>query len=521
MGPTDWRLSTNDWAGYATAQWQANKLVVLSLGLRWEREQKPPSLTALRNTELPLTEKLPALGNNWAPRLGLAVGTGEKHWPVLRLGYGIYYGRTENSTLETALTHTGSLNGDLSFFMRPTDDEQYHTGGAPPFPYVLAGVPGSVIKPSAVEFAGIFRNPEVNQIVAAVEETLPGHVEVTASSMVSLGRRLPISIDTNFDPAVNPGKITYAVEDATGAGPIKATQITVPFYASWPSADCPSSSQLNLAGQCGRLNPDYQQITQIESRANSTYEAGMLKVERYGRRGLSLHAHYTYAHAMDWNPNESSQPAGNDVLDPSDFGLEYGVSNLDIRHSFGAMAVYETPWKLRGRAGKYGNGWMLSGVLQARSGLPYTMRTSGSLPEEFVNGAAIVGLGPGINGSGGDNRVYGMGNDNLVYNIGRNTYRYPGTWKADLRLGKRFDLGKMRQLELLAESFNLLNHQNVTELETTGYYLEPGSTSGALPTLNFLTGLKTNTTAFGQPLNINATNFYRERQFQFGLRMRF
>jgi len=28
-------------------------------------------------------------------------------------------------------------------------------------------------------------------------------------------------------------------------------------------------------------------------------------------------------------------------------------------------------------------------------------------------------------------------------------------------------------------------------------------------------------TAFGQPLNINATNFYRERQIQFGLRLRF
>jgi hypothetical protein len=514
IGPTDWRLSTNDWAGYATAQWQSNKLVVLSVGLRWEREQRPPPIAALRNTELPLTEKLPALGNNWAPRLGLAVGTGKHHWPVLRLGYGIYYGRTENLTLETALTQTGSLNGDLSFFLRPTDDLPNYGGGAPPFPYVLAGVPGSVIKPGAVEFAGIFRNPEVNQAVAAVEETLPGHVEVTAGSMVSLGRRLPISIDTNFDPAVNPGKITYAVEDATGAGPIKATQITVPFYASWPSAT-------SSTGLTGRLNPDYQQITQIESRANSTYEAAMLKVERYGQRGLNLHAHYTYAHAMDWNPNESAQVAGNDVLDPSDFGLEYGVSNLDIRHSFGATAIFQSPWKLRGRVGKFANGWMLSGVLQARSGLPYTMRTSGSLAKEFVNGAAIVGLGPGMNGSGGDNRVYGTGNDNIVYNIGRNTYRYPGTWKADLRLGKRFDLGKMRQLELLAESFNLLNHQNVTELETTGYYLEPGSTNGAMPTLNFLTGLKANTTAFGQPLNINATNFYRERQFQFGLRMRF
>jgi hypothetical protein len=544
MGPPDWHLSTNDWAGYTTAQWQANKLVVLSAGLRWEREQRPPPLAALKNPELPLTETLPALGNNWAPRLGLAVGTGEKHWPVLRLGYGIYYGRTENLTLETALTQTGSLNGDLSFFMRPTDDEQYYAGGAPPFPYVLAGVPGSAIKPGAVEFAGIFRNPEVNQAVAAVEETLPGHVEVTASAMVSLGRRLPISIDTNLDPTLA-GTITYAVvdpikaADPTKGGPIKATQITVPFYASWPGTQgvCPypTTGSVTLPG---RPCPDYQQITNIESRANSTYEAGMLKVERFGRRGLTLHAHYIYGHAMDWNPNESAEAAGNDVLDPSDFSLEYGVSDQDIRHSFGAMAIYETPWKLTGRAGKFANGWMLSGILQARSGLPYTMRPTGSLAKCFASSGEssctppnlgsntiisgfIVGLGPGMNGSGGDNRVYGAGNDNIVYNIGRNTYRYPGTWKADLRLGKRFDLGKMRQLELLAESFNLLNHQNVTELETTGYYLEPGSTDGALPTLNFLTGLKANTTAFGQPLNINATNFYRERQFQFGLRMRF
>ncbi len=99
--------------------------------------------------------------------------------------------------------------------------------------------------------------------------------------MVSLGRRLPISIDTNFDPAVNPGTITYAVVDGTGTGPIKTTQITVPFYASWPSAT-------SSTGTAGRLNPDYQQITQIISRANSTYEAAMFKLARYGRRGLSL-----------------------------------------------------------------------------------------------------------------------------------------------------------------------------------------------------------------------------------------
>jgi hypothetical protein len=339
--------------------------------------------------------------------------------------------------------------------------------------------------------------------------------------MVSLGRRLPISIDTNFDSAVNPQTITYAVLDGTGLGPIKSPQISVPFYASWPFGDCPSGSPLNISGQCGRANPNFQQITQIVSRANSTYEAFMLKVVRYGRRGLSLHSHYTYGHAMDWNPNESTLVSGSDVLDPANFNMEYGTSNLDMRHSAAAMVIYETPWKLRGTAGRIANGWMLSGIGQYHSGLPYTMRTSGSLAEEFnARGTAIVGLAPGMNGSGGDNRVYGLGSDGVSYNIGRNTFRYPPTWKADMRLGKKFDLGQMRQLELLAESFNLLNHQNVTELETTGYYLESGSTD-SLPTLNFLTGLKAGTTAFGQPLNVNATNFYRERQIQVGVRMRF
>jgi hypothetical protein len=90
-----------------------------------------------------------------------------------------------------------------------------------------------------------------------------------------------------------------------------------------------------------------------------------------------------------------------------------------------------------------------------------------------------------------------------------------------MRLGKSFDLGAMRKLELLAESFNLFNHQNVTELETTGYYLGPGSLDGTPPTLTFLSGLKANTTAFGKPLNVNATDSYRERQLQVGVRVRF
>lgn len=504
MGPPHWYLSTNDWAGYATAQWQPAKRMVISAGLRWEHEQMPPPIAMLVNPDLPLAEKLPALGNNWGPRVSMAVGSGESRWPVLRLGYGIYYGRTQNASLLSALTQSGSMKGDLKFFIRPTDGLNPFSakGDAPLFPYVLQGAPLNVVKPSVVEFAPRFRNPEVHQGAMALEERLPGHLLISASALVSLGRRLPVTVDTNFDPAANPRTITYAVVDGTGKGPIRTPQITVPFYAAWPSP----------TGATGRLNSSYQQISALESRANSTYQAAVARVARYGRQ-ISFSAHYTYAHAMDWNPDESTYLGGSGVLDPAVFSAEYGVSSLDMRHSGGATLALETPWKLHGAVGHVADGWRLSGLGYFRSGLPYTMRTSGSLAKEFTNtGEMIVALGPGMNGSGGDNRVY---------SIGRNTYRYPWTWKADLRLGKSFDLGHLRRLELLAQSFNLFNHRNVTRLETTGYTLYPGSASGGLPTLNFLTGLKANTTEFGQPLNVNATNFFRERQIELGLRLKF
>ncbi len=531
MGPSDWHLSTNDWAGYATAQWQPSKFAVFSLGLRWEREQMPPPIAALANSDLPQAGQMPDLGNNWGPRVSLAIGNAKNRWPVLRLGYGMYYGRVENATLETALTQTGSLKGDLSFFMRPSDDCQHCSGGAPPFPHVFAGQPSSVVKPGAVEFAPNFRNPEIHQAVAAIEQPLPGRIELTASAMLSLGRRLPVSIDTNVNTDISgnadSGMITYAVKDPTGKGPINVTQTTqikVPFYASWPAngGTCPYYTPTTGEVLPGRLCPDYQQIDNIESRANSTYEAAMVKLTRYGSRGLSLHAHYTYARAMDWNPDGTTLTPGSDVLDPANFSAEYGTSNLDVRHSAAVTVVYEAPWKLRNFAGRLGNGWMLSGIGQFRSGLPYSMRVTGSIPMGF--NSTVVGLGPSMNGSGGDNRLYG---------VPRNTFRYPNAWKADLRLGKKFDLGETRQLELLAESFNLFNHQNVTEIETTGYYIE--NNSGSNPTLCYLTintsgsascassanSSGTLTPAFGQPLNINGSDFYRERQIQFGLRMEF
>ena len=517
IGPNFWQISTNDWAGFVTAQWQLNSWTVVSAGLRWEMEQLPPPLKLVDNPDLPLTQKMPNLGSQWGPRVSLAIGN-RAHWPVLRLGYGMYYGRTTNATLLATISHTGSPKGDLSYFIRPTDGMNSSTGtsSAPPFPNPLIGRPSNAIVPGAVEYASNFRNPEVHQTLASIEQKLPGNLVVTATAMFSLGRRLPISIDTNFDSAVNPQTITYAVNDPTGKGPIKKSQVTVPFYGLWPGTSC-NGALLSGTGKCGRANPSYQQITQIMSRSNSTYEAAVLRVARVGRRGLNLTAHYTYSHAMDWSPNESTVITGSDVLDPADFSHEYGTSNLDARHAAAVMMTFSSPWKLRGRTRWLANGWMVSGTGQFRSGLPFSMRTSGAIPTlmDFYGNPTIVGIGAGMNGSGGDNRVYG---------VGRNTFRYPATWKADVRVAKKFSLREAKELELLAESFNLFNHRNVTALQSAGYSIENG-TYGTPPSLNYMTkgttGTDATTPAFGQPLNVNGTNLFRERQVQVGARVRF
>src|SRR5258708_23032601 len=101
---------------------------------------------------------------------------------------------------------------------------KYHGGAGPPFPYVRAGEPASVVKPGAVEFAPNFRNGEIHQAEAGLEETLPGRIHVEASAVASLGRRLPVTFDANVDPVANPKTITYPVLDRNASGPSTSSQ---------------------------------------------------------------------------------------------------------------------------------------------------------------------------------------------------------------------------------------------------------------------------------------------------------
>lgn len=181
-------------------------------------------------------------------------------------------------------------------------------------------------------------------------------------------------------------------------------------------------------------------------------------------------------------------------------------------------AVIAAPWKYTGWKSYLLNDYQVSPGFSVQSGLPYSITTSGTQSSAFISSTSTLSaIGGGINGSNGTFRVPGFE---------RNGFQQPKTNVMDLRLSKRFSIAERVKLELLAESFNILNHQNVTAVNTLGYTL--GNSRNASNAINGNT-LTFNTSSanaalplFQSVTNTNSSGFsYAPRQLQLGVRAQF
>ena len=211
MAPTTFQFQSDDYALFASDQWQLTPRLTLSLGLRYEYEQLPNTNAALVNPDIPQSSALPHDKNNFGPRIGIAWDlTGGGH-TILRAGVGTYYGRIINSTAFAALTQTGTTTSQRSYYYKPID------AGAPPFPYVFSSTPALTVTPAAVYFDAHFQNPQIHQTEVSLEQQI-GHTNITLAYMGSYGRELPNYVDRNID-LTQVSTITYQVVDPTHAGP--------------------------------------------------------------------------------------------------------------------------------------------------------------------------------------------------------------------------------------------------------------------------------------------------------------
>ena len=227
---------------------------------------------------------------------------------------------------------------------------------------------------------------------------------------------------------------------------------------------------------------------------------------------ISYDANYTWSHAFDFNQNQSTGFSTNSWFDPYANGrANYGSSYLDVRHRAVGWMVFNIPGINHQSYLTYlTNGWAIKPAVQVQSGLPYSATVSGSAPNSCTAAqlatnfaGCLVSNGTGLSGTGVTYVPY----------IGRDTFKNPNDFLIDLRLEKDFKFAERYSLQLIGETFNLANHQNVTGINTGAYTIGNGATNG--------TGTLSQVTTFGSVTNTNNNFAYGPRTIQAGARVFF
>ncbi|MBZ5579822.1 MAG: carboxypeptidase regulatory-like domain-containing protein [Acidobacteriia bacterium] len=459
-------FNTIDLAFYIEDTFRPVPSVTLNLGLRYDL-QKMPGLNG--NPDIALTNVLNTDKNNFGPRIGLSWDPSGKQKTVVRLGGGVYYGRTQNSTLVNLMTNNGTRFKSYSFI--PS------SAGSPVFPNVLPAVPsGSGAKSDVVFATSDFAQPLIYQAQFSVEQEIFHNFTLSAVYMLNRGTRLPVFVDTNLYPSTQTATYTVCGSPQVGSSTAcanPASTFTVPFWSG------------------ARPNTNYGYMTAVESVVNTWYNGLVIQAKKRFSKGFQLQAGFTWSKAQDDDQNSTTFTASNTPMNSFDLKNDYSLSDFDQRRRFSLSGVWQLPTgniqskPLR----RIVHGFQLSGILTLADGRPYSGTTSGN-----PSPAGILG---GLLGVGGSSRVPF---------VGRNTMTNPGVANADARLAREIKFSERMRLQLIFEAFNVTNRVQITGINTTQYNVR---TLTLFPRTDF------------QQVSGAGTNLFGPRQLQLGARFSF
>lgn len=457
--------------------WRVTSNLTLNLGVRYENFGQPANIF-----QFPVVTTDPAAfgvpskvkhdNNNFGPTVGFAWTPGSGNWlfgdqkTVIRGGFQVTYDTFFNNLLSNMAAGNPNLVSNVPI---PSNTANAATPrGVAQVSTLLATVTPAPLNPTtnaASQFPQNMVNPYTMRHSLGIQRELPWKMIADVSYVGTLSRKQFRTVQLN-------PLMPNATNTAAGTRMISTIGSRTPRV---------SNSNANYNGLQTELR-----------RGFSETPVG----------GLTFNASYTWSKTLSTvdevfatNGNPGTQGSSQRLL-LTNSNLDYGPSDLDVRHVFQGTALWDIRGPKSGVAGQILGGWSLGFVVPIQSGFafevvngfdrdldggtadrpdigsmsaPITSRaiavTAATCGTGFLNvdtnvcvnrtDVRWIGYGAVDLGSG-----QGTRKDPDQNTAGRNSARTPGSILVNMNVIKKFNLTERWKLEYRAEIFNLANHEN-------------------------------------------------------------
>jgi Carboxypeptidase regulatory-like domain/TonB dependent receptor len=413
--------------------WKATRKLKLNYGLRYDLYDIPDGDP---NSPFQEARNFKIDKDNVAPRLGAVYSLRDGKRPtVIRGSAGVYYDTVYLSMYENAIQANGT-GRYLSVSRTPAQT------GAPLFPNTIptgTSLSSLGIPQNAEVVSQDFETMYAMHFQGQLEQALTENLSITAGYIHSGGRHLPVYRQSNCLPIASQGTL----------------QDGRPIYGT-------GTTRATLATCVNRINPNFNNIIEVNSVGNSVYDAMTLQFNKRFSQGYQFNFNYTLSRARDNAPERNLQGVtAATQSDPSnrDFDWAYGVA--DQRHTFSGSFVARPKFGVSNKALKYIlNNNQIGFTAFAGSGETFPITTDYDLNRD------------------------GVGND-IPFGFERNAGRAPGFVNVDFRFSRVIPFTERFRLELIGEATNIFNINSTITFGgtafTTAYSTTTGVYTGANP----------------------------------------
>jgi hypothetical protein len=420
----------DDLSFFAQDDWRVTPRLTLKGGLRYQRQ----FWTDLSyNVSTPGNQRfaysVPEDTDNWAPRVAAAwdvTGNGKTN---VHGAYGLYHDYNFSAVIAIS-------DGD-----RPggTGRRTYTLLGAPAAAAWLA--PNHRIPepasgqsfPNSIAISPDYDTPFTHQFSAGFDRELTKNIGLSVNYLGVRGKHYTATVE--YNPLLGPSAAAARrLNDTACTTPSAAcVAATIPPGQSVPALGIPRSSG---------------QVREYKNYAETWYDGLTVSINKRMSNNTQFQVSYTLAQAENMADVYTSVPEnmgfGRDPANPTGLPLGFDPNydkgpglNLDIRHRLVVSGFYRAPYD-----------FLLSGVVTAASGAPFT-----------------AGAGTDFNQNGDTGDRARTDPANPATEISRNSERQRGILNVNLRLSKRFNLGKGTALEGIFEAFNVFDRANFTTID--------------------------------------------------------